>query len=233
MAGSSRVVSVPGERWERWVAGFAERHGELSWQRLDDAVQVTASDGTSALVLIPTWLNVRPPGQSVGSVRPTDGPSRRTDAVADGVQQIVAALVAPRRVAVVLARRAGYLLAVVDGGAVQASKVSSRHVQGRTAAGGWSQQRYARRRENQTAALLDAVIVSVQKLILPALPVNLLATGGDAALIAQLLADPRLARLAAVPAGPGLAVGGITRTLVGELPRMLSSVTIRLSEPGR
>ncbi len=116
---------------------------------------------------------------------------------------------------------------------MQASKVSSRHVQGRTAAGGWSQQRYARRRENQTAALLDAVIVSVQKLILPALPVNLLATGGDAALIAQLLADPRLARLAAVPAGPGLAVGGITRTLVGELPRMLSSVTIRLSEPGR
>src|SRR5919202_1965104 len=63
---------------------------------------------------------------------------------------------APRRVGVLVVRRGGYAAAVVADGEVLASKVGRRHVQGRTAAGGWSQQRFARRRAKQTAELADA-----------------------------------------------------------------------------
>ena len=43
-------------------------------------------------------------------------------------------------------RRGGYAVGLASGGGFTASKVGSRHVQSRTAAGGWSQQRFARRR---------------------------------------------------------------------------------------
>ena len=55
-----------------------------------------------------------------------------------------------------LLRRGGYGVGrASQGGALAASKVGTRYVQSRTAAGGWSQHRFARRRDNQAAGLID------------------------------------------------------------------------------
>jgi hypothetical protein len=101
--------------------------------------------------------------------------------------------------AVVLVRRGGYAVGLADAaGALTASKVGTRHVQSRTAAGGWSQQRFARRRGNQADELVRAVAEHAGRL-LPR-DVTGVVLGGDRALVRSVLADPRLAWLAQLPA---------------------------------
>ena len=73
-----------------------------------------------------------------------------------------------RRVGVLLVRRAGFAVGVFEGATLVASKVDSTYVQGTTKAGGWSQQRYARRRANQaSAAFAEAADVAVRVLTGP------------------------------------------------------------------
>ncbi|MDQ6714577.1 MAG: hypothetical protein M3Z83_00490 [Actinomycetota bacterium] len=105
---------------------------------------------------------------------------------------------------VVLVRRGGYAVALAAGGAVSASKVGTRHVQSRTAAGGWSQHRFARRRDNQADALVEAVVGHAVRVLLggdesprtgaPGIPQGMV-VGGDKALVAQVLEAPGLRAL--------------------------------------
>ncbi len=100
---------------------------------------------------------------------------------------------------VVLVRRGGFAVAVVVDGRIVVHKVGSRHVQSRTAAGGWSQQRFARRRANQADALVEAVAEHLTRILgESAAPAGVVA-GGDKALVRELLADRRLASLGALP----------------------------------
>lgn len=55
-----------------------------------------------------------------------------------------------------LARRGGFAVARLTGERMVSSKVGQRHVQGRTKAGGQSQQRFARRRDNQARQAWEA-----------------------------------------------------------------------------
>ena len=100
--------------------------------------------------------------------------------------------------AVVLVRRGGYAVGLAEGPAYAASKVGTRHVQSRTAAGGWSQQRFARRRGNQADELVRAVADHAARLLLSPFPAGLV-VGGDKALVRDVLDDPRLAVLAGLP----------------------------------
>jgi hypothetical protein len=76
------------------------------------------------------------------------------------------------------------------------SKVDSHYVQSRTAAGGWSQQRFARRRDNQAkAAAGDAAHLAVRLLLPAAGTLDALVTGGDRRTVETILADRRLAPL--------------------------------------
>lgn len=104
----------------------------------------------------------------------------------------------PRTAAVLLLRRGGAVVAVVDvdatGSTVRASRVRTAHVQARTAAGGWSQQRFARRRAGQAAGLVRDVAAATADVWGPhAADLRgaraLLVTGGDAELVAAALAD--------------------------------------------
>jgi hypothetical protein len=147
----------------------------------------------------------------------------------DPVACLAGHALAPRSVAVVLVRRGGYAVACVTGGAVTASKVGSRYVQGRTAAGGWSQQRFARRREGQTAALADAAAEHAARVLAPAGPGWWLVTGGDRALVSTVLADPRLKALAALPRERHLEVGDPRSDDVKALPQRLREVRITLT----
>ncbi len=100
--------------------------------------------------------------------------------------------------AVVLVRRGGYAVGLAREGALVESKVGTRHVQSRTAAGGWSQQRFARRRGNQADELVRAVAEHTLR-ILPRGAATGLVVGGDRALVRAVLDDPRLAHLDALP----------------------------------
>ena len=109
---------------------------------------------------------------------------------------------------VVLVRRGGYAVGLAEDGRFLAAKVGTRHVQSRTTAGGWSQQRFARRRSNQADALVEAVAGHSLRLLLRGneslspgaaeVPAGLV-VGGDRTLVGQVLADPRLRALADVP----------------------------------
>lgn len=106
----------------------------------------------------------------------------------------------PRAVGVLLVRRGGHAAGVFEGGRLVASKVGSRHVQGRTAAGGWSQQRFARRREGQADVALQAAADVAARVLLER-PLDGLVVGGDRASVDAVLADRRLEPLRALVTG--------------------------------
>jgi hypothetical protein len=183
----------------------------------DGAVVLSGADGATAALAVPyPPLDLSGPG-----------------AGADPVAALAAHALADRRVAALLVRRGGYAVALVAGGAVTASKVGSRYVQGRTAAGGWSQQRFARRREGQTAALLDSCAATAVRVLEPArpggAPADVVVTGGDRALADRLLADPRLRELARLPRERHLDVGDPRAADVAALPERLRGVRITLT----
>jgi len=78
-----------------------------------------------------------------------------------------AMLAARLKLGVVLVRLSGYAAGVFDGDALVASKVGTAHVHGRHRAGGSSQRRFARRRENQARELYDRVSEAVTERFAP------------------------------------------------------------------
>ena len=101
-------------------------------------------------------------------------------------------------VGVLLIRRGGYAVGLARAAVLTDSKVGKRHVQSRTAAGGWSQQRFARRRGNQADELVRAVTEHTLRILPRGIPRGLV-VGGDKALVRAVLDDPRLAHLDALP----------------------------------
>ena len=91
---------------------------------------------------------------------------------------------------VLLVRKGGFAVARLAGERVVESKVGQRHVQGRTKAGGQSQQRFARRRDNQARQAYEAAADHAVR-ILGQRPLVVVA-GGDRAAVDEVLADPRL-----------------------------------------
>lgn len=168
----SVVVEVDPERFDRWLDGFAERHGPFDATREDTAggvvVRAEARDGAR----IVAWPFTHDP------------------------------------LGLVLVRRGGYAAGLAHGATLTAAKVGSRHVQSRTAAGGWSQQRFARRRGKQVDELVDAVVGHVRRVLLdgdespardaPGVPRGLV-VGGDRTLVGKVLAASALRALRGVP----------------------------------
>jgi hypothetical protein len=143
-------------------------------------------------------------------------------------------------VGVVLVRRGGYAVGLVHEGRLVSSKVGTRYVQSRTAAGGWSQQRFARRRGNQADALVDAVAEHALRILLagnespgahaPGVPHGLV-VGGDKALVAQVLADTRLRSFAEQPQRPIYEQPDPRRDVLERAVERGRSVRVRLVEP--
>ena len=204
---STRTVSVPAARLPRWIDGFAERHGGSKQRLANGVLHLEGADGAEATITPPY-------------------PVVATDAAA-----FAAAVQRIPRTGVILIRRGGFAAAIVEGDSVIASDVGKRHVQGRTAAGGWSQQRFARRRDKQVHELVDAAVDYAARVIAPALPVDYIATGGDRPLVEEVLADTRLRSLAAIPRGPHLDVPDPRRDVITSLPERLSTLRIDLVDP--
>jgi hypothetical protein len=131
-----------------------------------------------------------------------------------------------RRIGVLLVRRAGFAVGVFEGRALVASKVDSSYVQGTTKAGGWSQQRYARRRANQaSAAFADAADVAAR--ILGDADLDALVLGGDRPAVRSVLTDPRLSMLPE-PTGPWLQVKDPKKRVLEAMPEQFLTVRIAL-----
>jgi hypothetical protein len=176
-------VSVAANRLARWLDGFADRHGECAYALDENQVAVSAADGSRCWVRIP-----------FGSLPDGDSPLP---------QRLIEHVERSRRVGVLLVRRGGYAVGVFDGATLVQSKVGSSYVQGTTKAGGWSQQRYARRRENQTGAAFARAADEAVKLLSD---LDVLCCGGDRTAVRAVLADPRLATVAAQVSGDFMAV---------------------------
>jgi Actinobacteria/chloroflexi VLRF1 release factor len=203
---------VPPERIERWLAGFAERHGAVSYTVKSDVVLASAADGAQAECRVP--------------FPPLDRDETRPDG---GLPEHA---VRARTVAVVLVRRGGYAAGVFEGTLLVASKVGSRRVQGRTAAGGQSQQRFARRREKQAREAFEAAADVAARVIGPyADRLDAVVLGGDRAAADQVLADRRLRGLAGLVARERLAVPDPKLAVLKDAPRQFRGVRIHLVEP--
>lgn len=211
-AGGGRWVSVGPERLARWLAGFAERHGAVTTVATATTVVLSAADGARAEVEVPF-----PPCQNLSALEP-----------AEVLTALVEHALAPRTVGVLLVRRGGHAAGVFEGPKLVASKVGSRHVQGRTAAGGWSQQRFARRREGQAAVAVGAAADEAARVLL-ARPLQALVVGGDRASVDAVLADRRLAPLQALVTGRLLDVGDPRLKVLQEV--RFRDVWIRVVDP--
>jgi len=204
-AGGGRWVDVPPERLARWLENFASRHGGCT----SEGLTLTGTDGATA-ELSP------PPG---------------APAVADlaGLRDVVGT---PRRIGLLLARKGAVAVGVAEGAKVIVSKVDTHYVQGRTAAGGWSQQRFARRRDNQAKAAAADGAAIVERLLLPEVrALAALVTGGDRAAVDAILAAPRLAELVRLRDERFLDVPEPRRAVLEEAVAQALAVRILVRDP--
>lgn len=216
---SHRLLEVAPERLERWAAGFAERHGEVAVvpSGNGESVVLTAADGAVADLEVP-----------FGSVELEPEP----------VHAIASHAGKTRLAALLLVRRGGYGVGVARGSELLQHKVGTRYVQGRTAAGGWSQQRFARRRSGQAAGLVQAAVEAAVAMwgrgeggSTTGVALDVLVPGGDRFLVEEALSDPRLAFAAALPRGPLLDVRDPRLDVLRDAARRCRSVRVRLTEP--
>jgi hypothetical protein len=220
---TKRELTVGPERLDRWLAGFFERHGGAATageDTGDNAVRATAetvtfvaADGARAECAVPF------PPLRADPTLPYAG--------------LVAHAGRDRRVGVLLVRMGGYAAGVFVGRRLLVSKVGARLVQGRTAAGGWSQQRFARRREKQAREAFEAAADVVARVLLPHLAdLEAVVVGGDRRAVAQVLEDTRLASLRNLVAGPHLHVPDPKLAVLRNTPEDFRAVRIRLTQPG-
>jgi Actinobacteria/chloroflexi VLRF1 release factor len=219
---AARRIEVDPDRIVLWVNGFAERHGELAWTWTGTSMASTgtslvlsAADGATAL--LEPFVPVSSSGSSAAST-------------SDGLDSLAGWAEPPNRLALVLVRRGGYAVGLGQGPKLVSHKVGTRYVQSRTAAGGWSQQRFARRRKNQADGLVGSVIEHTLRIVL-ASPNDALVVGGDKGLVRDVLADARLSSLAELPRRELFDLPDPKLVVLERALRRARAVRITLSEP--
>ncbi len=149
---------------------------------------------------------------------------------AEAMDAILATATRPRTTGVVLIRRGGYSVGVARGGTLLASKTGTRYVQSRTAAGGWSQQRFARRRANQASSLvLEAAERAAA--IFSGHPLECIQRGGDRTLASELFEQASLVKYAALPHLPFATVPDPRLVILQRVAMDTTAVRITITDP--
>jgi len=193
-------VLLPGRRLERWVENFGTRHGHTSLSVQGGALTGVAVDGSRFHARLPfdcAYDGEADPAAFAAAVRP------------------------PGDWGVLLVRKGGFAVARLAGERVAESKVGQRHVQGRTKAGGQSQQRFSRRRDNQARQAYEAAAEHAARILTG---VRMIVTGGDHAAVEAVLTDPRLAGLTVVE--PWLPVPDPRRSVLEQAIRDALSIRV-------
>jgi hypothetical protein len=203
---SARTVPVPWRRLPGWMERYDARHPGTEWVLSPTVVSAGSPDGSSAQFDVP--------------LLPLDDVSR---------SGLVDHLGRDWRIGIVLVRRGGFAVARLVGASVVEAKVGRRHVQGRTKAGGWSQQRFARRRDNQARVAFEAAGGYVQALLAPhAAALDLLVTGGDRVAAESVLELPQLRALQHVPRRELVGLSDPTRSVLDRAVEQVRSVDVRV-----
>ena len=222
---STHLVDVAPERLAGWVERFTASHGPVAWAVVgeDDA----AGAGAGAAGEAATAWELRAQDGSWARLRSWQA------VTGEGARGPAPGWGQPPRLLVVLVRRGGYAVAVVgDDGSLVRHKVGTRHVQSRTAAGGWSQQRFARRRGNQADALVEAVAGHTAR-VLGEAPVGVagLVLGGDRALVeavVEALPTDRAAQVRRLPRRGLWDLADPRRTVLDEAVRRGRAVRVQV-----
>src|SRR5215470_2456655 len=217
-----RWVDVAPDRLVRWVATFAERHGAITAEPGRRAVSFRAADGAAA-VCHPPFPPMPAPD---GGAWPDDP--------ADLAELIAGYATMDRTVGVFLVRLGGFAAGVFTGSPPRlvSSKVGSRLVHGRSAAGGQSQQRFARRRENQATAAIAAAADTAVKVLVPyADQLDAMVLGGDRKAVSGARSDPRLRPVMRHAVDRFLTVPDPKLAVLRDSPRLFLAVHIRLTGP--
>ena len=180
-SGGGRIVEVEPERLPKWVANFAARNGGIANHHAEgDAWTIESNEGTSASVVW-TLADGLPADWLLD-----DDPVKAAEHLRDYALE-------PRIIAVLLARKSAYSVGIIKDGRIAASKTDTAYVQGKTKAGGQSQQRFARRREGQAKAAEKRAREAVFA-VLGNAEYDALVTAGP---VEGILEDPRLTKLRA------------------------------------
>lgn len=220
-AGGGRWVEVVPGRFTTWVDEFVRRHGGVTAVVADDGdtiVTFSAADG------------------AVAECHPPFPPLREPDEPGDPAamaRAIAAHAAADRTVAVLLVRLGGYAVGVFTGTppALDSSKTGNRPVHGRSAAGGWSQHRFARRREKQASEALAATADAAAAQFRQHTRIDAVVLGGDRRAIAGLADDPRLAPYLATASDRFLTVPDPRLSVLRDTPRAFQAIRIRITDP--
>ena len=222
-------MEVPPERLVSWIVTFAQRHGGAALARAvtpGEAVTFTAADGAAAECHPPF-----PPAFRGGPA----GEAAPAAEVRAAAEALAAHAAADRTVGVLLVRLGGYAVGVFSGSPPRlvSSKTGSRPVHGRSAAGGWSQHRFARRRENQATTALRAAADAAAEVFGRYGPDRLDAVvlGGDRRSAAGLRGDARLEKYLAKATERFLTVPDPRPAVLRDIPRAFLAIRVRLTEP--
>ena len=216
-----RWIEVSPERLATWLESFAQRHGDLVIEPEPAMVTFRAEDGAVAECHVPFPPLPRGADPAAGTV-------------AGSAERIAAHARSPRTVGVLLVRLGGYAAGVFTGpdARLAASKVGSRLVHGRSAAGGTSQQRFARRREKQASEALGAAADTAAAVFGPyAGKLDALVLGGDRRAVSGLRDDPRLRPYLKLAVDRFLTVPDPRLAVLRSTPRQFLAIRIRLAEP--
>jgi len=220
---SSRLVEVAPERLPGWVERFTASHGPVVLTAATERLVLAGDDGEVADLEVPWPPLVLPGGGSTAEV---------VVALADHAAR-------PRTALLVLVRRGGWAVGLARAGEVLDGLGGTRYVQSRTAAGGWSQQRYARRRANQADGLVGAAAGGLARVLLRGPRPDVVVPGGDRQLVADVLgalsaelsAELRAA-VVDLPRGPLLDVADPRRRVLDDAAARARCVRVRVGTPG-
>jgi Actinobacteria/chloroflexi VLRF1 release factor len=213
--GGGRWVDVAPERLVRWLAEFDARHPVARSVYGPAAVRLEAVDGALA-ECHPPFPPLTEPAEHEGLVG----------------EPLVAHADRDRAVGVLLVRLGGHAVGVFAGPRLVASRVGARPVHGRHAAGGWSQRRFARRREGQARVAAQAAAHDAARVLVPALPaLEAVVLGGDRRAVDALRGDRRLAGVFALAVDRFLATPEPRLAVLMATPAQFRAVRVRLLEP--
>lgn len=205
-------VELPPQRLVRWLASFDEQHRVVRSVYEPALARFEAADGAVA-ECHPPFPPLASPGEHDGLV----------------TQPLVAHVQRERVVGVLLVRLGGHAAGVFEGDRLVASKVGARPVHGRNAAGGWSQQRFARRREGQARMAAGAAADDAARVLVPRLPtLQAVVLGGDRRAVDPLRDDPRLQPVFELAVERFLTVPEPRLAVLSAAPRMFRAVRVRV-----
>jgi hypothetical protein len=217
VSGGGRAVEVEPERLAGWFSRFGERHGGIARTVVSPShVCVEAVDGSRADVAV-SFGSLLEVGERPGLF----------------VDELVFHVLVPRRIGLLLVRLGGHSIGIAVDGVVLSSTTDSRQVHGRNKAGGWSQHRFARRREGQARVALEAAASDAVRVLVPALSsLDGVVLGGDRQALDVLRADRRLDGVFALAGDRVLDVAEPRRAVLDEAAQRARAVIITVVDVG-